>query len=278
MSKLPIALPRPAPRKKFCFSRERYSDIGWTSHFAELSASSVQKLPSSASSQAPYLIGLVALDTGIKLAAFASLDANEPIRRCLLCVVLRVNELNLAHATQEIVAAQGLAFLVAGAVFSFSLSAVLAIAAIKWGLSLRSVFVCLLIAAVVSSSFSLIYRVDSLPTPLAGATSLAANACLWLVIWVYSRSLWQLGAFFFSVAGVSNSLSAIYPPFRVVDYLWSTPLNEIAGMGVFNLADACWLLAFPVFVSALAVTLWRRLLHHVASPVIGSSSHRSTSE
>lgn len=88
-----------------------------------------------------------------------------------------------------------------------------------------------------------------------------AQTFLWLVIWALATShIWKLGALLFAAAGLSNTLSLAYPPYGIVDYLWSTPLNRLIGMGVFNFADVLWLVTFPIFAAAIIRTLVIRLL------------------
>src|SRR5262249_4275127 len=78
-----------------------------------------------------------------------------------------------------------------------------------------------------------------------------AQAFLWCVVWVLvSSGLWKVGAVFFAAAGVGNFVSFLYPPYGVVDFMWSSLLNRAIGMGVFNAADVMWLLGIGAFILA----------------------------
>jgi len=218
-------------------------------------------MTSSTRQQAWVLLALVVVDAAVKLGAFHTLPADEPIHECQICVVLRVNRLSLGTAAQSLIASQGFRVLPASAVFCAVLAASLLLAAAKWSLTKRSVAFSLLTASLSGLAFAvLLPSIGNLPSPTTVAASRAGAVTLWLVIWVLSTSpFWKLGALLFSAAGISNLLSFAYSPYRVVDYLWSTPLNGLIGIGVFNVADVFWLLAFPVFAIALIVSTVRSL-------------------
>jgi lipoprotein signal peptidase len=215
---------------------------------------------SSTRRQACYLIGIVALDSVLKAIAYYSMVQPERIRDCILCVVVTVNLRNLGSAGQYVVSSQGLSSLAAAGAFSLVLAGFLAMIAATGRLTKWSVALCMLAAAGLVFAIARWLPTSAYSYEQIATFSRAANTGLWLVVWgVSPSSLWRFGALLFSAAGLSNSLSAVYPPHRVVDYLWSAPLNQLIGIGVFNFADICWLMAFPVFVAALLLGLIRKL-------------------
>lgn len=207
------------------------------------------------------LLALVAIDAFAKMAAFRTLPSDEPIRQCFLCLILRMNALSLGSAAQSVMASQGFHVFVASAVCSGVLAVALLIAATKRPLTKRSIILSVLAALLSGVAFFVLFpSIGSSPNPATVAAARAGAISLWLVIWVLATSpLWKLGALLWSAAGVSNLLSLAYPPYHVIDYLWSTPLNGLIGVGVFNIADVFWLLGFLVFAVALVADVARRL-------------------
>jgi lipoprotein signal peptidase len=209
--------------------------------------------------QGSYLLGLIGLDLVLKIAAFNLLDLNKPVPQCALCLELAVNRLNLGSYGQSIGALYGSHFLLAGAACSFALAIFLAVAATRWKWTVRSVFACLLLATLVFfgvNGLTTLYPIEHIsPSQLAIILRIAQTG-IWIVVWVYSRTaLWKMGALLLSAGGLSNLLSSIYPPYHVVDFLWSTPLNRVTGIGIFNLADAYVLVGSFVVAAALLRTI-----------------------
>jgi lipoprotein signal peptidase len=219
------------------------------------------QMNSSTRRQAWVVLALVAIDAFVKIAAFRGLPLDEPIRQCFLCVVLRVNVLSLGSAAQSLMASQGFRVFVTSAVFSGVLALALLIAGTKRPLTGRSIALSVLAALLSGAAFFVLFpTIGRAPSPATVAAARAGVVSLWLVIWVLSTSpLWKLGALLWSAAGASNLLSLAYPPYHVIDYLWSTPLNRLIGIGVFNIADVFWLLGFLVFAIALIVYVARRV-------------------
>jgi lipoprotein signal peptidase len=131
----------------------------------------------------------------------------------------------------------------------------LVIAATRWQLSVRSVLGCLLLAILVFLGVSGVttkYSIEGLSPSRMATVARLTQTILWIVVWICARSSpWKLGALFFVAAGLSNLLSSAYPPYHVVDYFWSAPLNRATGIGIFNLADVYWLIGLPVLGAAL---------------------------
>lgn len=215
---------------------------------------------SSTRRQVWVLVALVALDTLLKVLAFHALSADKPIHDCFVCVILRVNAVNLGSAAQSLAASQGLRPMVAGSVFSAVLAFALLVSAVKWPLTRRALAI-----SVTSALLSCVVFLAMFPSvgrtidPSTVAAARGGVVSLWLAIWILATSpLWKLGALLWAAAGVSNLLSSAYPPYHVVDYLWSNPLNRLLGLGVFNLADVFLLLGFIAFAAALPISVARR--------------------
>ena len=60
-------------------------------------------MTSSTRRQARVLLALVSMDALVKILAFNLLPADRPIPQCFVCVVLRVNLLNLGSAAQSLI-------------------------------------------------------------------------------------------------------------------------------------------------------------------------------
>ena len=146
--------------------------------------------------QAWFLLGLVALDAGLKFAAFRVLSPWQPIDECLVCIVLRVNSRSLGSAGQSIVASHGLQSLVTTAIFSIVLATLLLTTAARRRLTKRSIALSVLGALLVGFAVTAMFpSIGRLPYALIATTSRAAETYFWLVVWVLSPSkLWKSGA------------------------------------------------------------------------------------
>jgi lipoprotein signal peptidase len=79
---------------------------------------------------------------------------------------------------------------------------------------------------------------------------------LWWLVWMtLQRPLWKVGALLFAAAATGNFLSFLYPPFGIVDFIWSPPLHRGIGLGIFNFADILWHFGIIVFVFATLTSL-----------------------
>ncbi|MBS0380667.1 MAG: hypothetical protein JSS29_19465 [Proteobacteria bacterium] len=203
---------------------------------------------------------LVVVDAIAKMVAYHSLPQNAPIdENCSLCLVLRLNNLGLGSAARLIAHSQGFTSLVAAGVFSASLAVALLMAATLRPLTGRAVAFFLVVA--ISATTAASYLLPPIGYGLVWvAFTRTAAVFLWVVIWLLSTSaVWRFGALLWAAAGLSNLLSFVYPPFRVVDYLWSAPLNRLTYIGVFNFADTLVLAGFLVFAAAAVMSAVRFL-------------------
>jgi len=204
--------------------------------------------------QALVLVLLVSIDAVLKVAASLVLASSQPVHEeCVLCIVLCVNPLGLGSDVQSVIASQGPQSLVAGLVFTVSLAAFLVVLAIAGRVTKLWVAAAAISALIPSLSLPVLFpTLTHLPLTTVAAAMRIAQSILWLGIWALLRSpFWKIGTLLFSGASVSNTLSLFYPPYGVVDYLWSSPLHRLIGFGVFNIADIFWLTAFPIFAIAL---------------------------
>lgn len=202
---------------------------------------------------------LIAIDTITKIIAFSFLPSGKPILPgAVVQLVLRVNSVGLGSSALKIMSfTYAQQSLVLAPIFCFGLGILLLVLS-YWGkLSVWTVAICIgaLIAVLIAISYVLpvinIIGVDDLVVALR-----VSQGFLWIVIWMLTSSaLWKLGLLLWASAAGGNLLSLIYPPYRIVDFLWSEPLNRAIGYGVFNFADVLWLIAFPIFVLAILRSL-----------------------
>jgi hypothetical protein len=188
------------------------------------------------------LILLVAIDLIAKIAAFAFLPEAAPIdREASFQLVLSVNTSGLGTKARELMrddtvhgfAATSMAFLALGL-------ALVAVRGRPWG-TWRKISFC-------AGAFGLWVVIGALLEPqfarLPDAASLAiirgALTLFTLAVWVVvPRGLWKLALTLAAAGAVGNLLSSVYPPFHVVDFMYSALANRVLGLGVFNFADLC---------------------------------------
>ena len=80
--------------------------------------------------------------------------------------------------------------------------------------------------------------------------------------------IWKLGTLLFVSASVGNTLSYFYPPYGVVDFLWSAPFSQITGFGIFNLADLMWDAGILVFAFAILKGIAARFRIQQSIPIV----------
>jgi lipoprotein signal peptidase len=83
---------------------------------------------------------------------------------------------------------------------------------------------------------------------LLRSTGIVLIGMIW---WVAPTGLIKLGLTLLMAAGIGNLLSLAYPPFQIVDFMYSRLTARLLGLGVFNIAD----LYIPVSYACLAVGL-----------------------
>ena len=121
------------------------------------------------------------------------------------------------------------------------------------------IFACLGASAIGS------FLTDLLRSPLSGLSDAIAITCMrgaqaafWTTaLLLTTNRLWKLGFLLLSASAIGNFLSKLYPPFAIVDYLYSAPLSRVTHLGVINLADAMFLLAIPILALSAIGSLWQ---------------------
>jgi len=213
--------------------------------------------------QQKIFIGLVVADAGSKLLAHLLLQPNqEATASALLDLVLRVNPVGLGSSAQTLLAfSQGYSELGFVSCLCFGFGALLLVLSYRQWLSARTVTLSLIGTLVFV--LALAHAFPSIATGgLGSIVVLRLSQCfLWVVIWTLSTArYWKVGALLFAAAGTGNFLSFLYPPYGVIDFLWSPFFNRAIGLGVFNLADMFWIAGIAVFFLAARNSALTRLL------------------
>lgn len=202
---------------------------------------------------------LVALDAFIKIAAYLFIKPHQIIGSSTnLQLMLRVNRTGVGSWGQSLYSGASALVYWRGAFAALAVAATLvAVRQTRRG-ALFVVFACF--GASVAGSFG----ADLLSAPLGELSDSIAVTCMrgtqaafWITAWSLTKSRpWKLGFLLVSASAVGNFLSRLYPPFSVVDYLYSAPLSRVTHMGVINLADAMFLLALPILTFSAVRSLW----------------------
>jgi lipoprotein signal peptidase len=209
---------------------------------------------------------LVVLDAVTKIVAYWALPQGADIsHEATLQFVLRVNPVGLGSYAHDVLAnPHGYEVLIFDLVFSCLVGVSLFVAAWRRALRARTI-VALIVLAVVGGYLGALasQRVPVISIETVGLTCRAMQTLMWAAIWfTVSSTFWRLGSALLLAAGLGNLLSYLYPPFGIVDFLWSAPIHGVVDFGVFNIADAMLLLSYPVFawalVRSIALRLWAR--------------------
>jgi len=79
------------------------------------------------------------------------------------------------------------------------------------------------------------------------------------VWWLVPRGLWKTTLALFLATALGNLISLFYPPFGVVDFVYSRYLWASMRLGVFNVADACYQVGLAFLAWAILRAVVRRL-------------------
>jgi lipoprotein signal peptidase len=211
---------------------------------------------------AGLIVVVVAVDLLTKLLAFVFLPMDEPVvADAALQIVLRLNPLGMGSWFQNLDWAgqpgQGLGAAIG---VTGSTVAVLVIRRMPWRLS-RKLVACLTTVVVMSwiapPVAGVVASLDPrLVEPRATLVLIrASQSALWLTVWMIApASLWQYCFALLASAALGNFGSLLYPPFHVVDFLYSSIMHEVIGFGVFNVADVAYLVALTL--PAVAALNW----------------------
>ncbi len=203
------------------------------------------------------LLALVAVDVVSKLAAIRLLspepgaDPDSAIQW-----QLAINPVGLGGAGRRLVGDHSANLVLVGAVLCAEVACALAVLARGRRLTARNVVIAaLVLAASVPVVTRMVALVDVSPH-LSIVLLRGAQAILWWLVWTtLQRLLWKVGAMLFAAAATGNFLSFLYPPFGIVDFIWSPPLNRAIGLGIFNFADILWHVGIVMFIVATLTSL-----------------------
>jgi lipoprotein signal peptidase len=207
----------------------------------------------------PYwLIALVALDLATKALAFLFLQADQEVRSdAAIQFVLRVNRLGLGTWGRALLPPET-AYKIVPAAFAYIALAALLIAARKKGWRRgRAILLCTLgfvftyyCFAAVASSF------QSWPHFLVLLMLRGSGAILLITAWaLLLPGRWKLAFLLLSASAAGNFLSLLYPPFGIVDFVYSSVFQRVLHFGVFNLADVFYLGGVAMLIVALFASL-----------------------
>lgn len=211
---------------------------------------------------------LVAIDHATKLAALAFLPRHEAADRSAgFQLLLRLNESGVGvwtsllwpEVTPAEVAAEDVAWL--------GLAAALLVVR-RWGVR-RPWKVTVCIAAFVLGSLvgdAMVPALQLWSDYALQVFRLGSGAAFWLTLWWLAPcGLWKTTLALFTATALGNFLSLLYPPFRVVDFVYSSFLWDTIRMGVFNFADMCGMVGLVFLAWATLRAVGRRLFGRATS-------------
>lgn len=211
----------------------------------------------------PVLFLLLLLDVATKLLAYLLLPLNQSVGSPLTGLIfhLTLNDYsintqfaNLSENTSLAIALACSWCIEAGTIFALSKTAYSKRR--KLGTGILSAVV-LLIATVV---FASIVHLRSIHTYGLSLFVFVADLLLLVSILRLFKSRYLQTAFAFIVAAVAgNTLSLLYPPFHVVDFLYSPIAHDALHLGIFNLSDLYYYPGFVMLAASPIVVLFRRV-------------------
>jgi uncharacterized membrane protein YqgA involved in biofilm formation len=216
------------------------------------------------------LAALVALDWMTRIIAWTLLPLDEPVRDdAVLQFVLRINDVGLGTHARALFDRHRHDFLIGA--FGYIACGITLIwvrrlerkLLIKTALCLGAFFGA---AVLVQISLPLFtdWSIEAIVFTLR-----ASQTFFWVTVWfLVSARVWKLGCLLLAEAATANFV----PPLGRVDFVYSRAISDAFGFGVFNLADALFLAAFPVFAIAALDSFIRRALRRTTSAPSASSS------
>jgi lipoprotein signal peptidase len=203
------------------------------------------------------LLALVTVDVVSKLMALRLLSSKPgDDSGAAIQWELAVNPVGLGGAGRRLVGDQGANLVLVGAVLCAEIACALVILVRMRRLTAPKVAIA---TAALAASIPVVTRLAALVdvSPHISIVLLrGAQGVLWLLVWMaLKRPLWKVGALLFAAAATGNFLSFLYPPFGIVDFIWSPPLHRAIGLGIFNFADILWHFGIVVFVVATLTSL-----------------------
>ena len=198
------------------------------------------------------LLLLVAVDLASKLAALAFLPSGAPVNYdATFQFVLSPNLVGMGTWGKAAMRYSSPPDMMAGAVANIGLAISLMVVRTRHYKHWRKVAVCLgglTVGAVLGMAMA--PALLSLPAPLQVIVLRGAGVFAVVVIWrLVPRGVWKLSLTLLAAAAIGNALSLLYPPFMIVDFMYSRLAAMTLYYGVFNVAD----LYIPVGWALVAV-------------------------
>ena len=203
-------------------------------------------------SQVWVLLALVIADVVSKAMAFRLLSSDSGIDPdAAIQWELTINPVGLGGAGRRLAADHGANLVLVGAVLCAEIACALAVLVRTRRLTVRNLAIA---AAALAASIPVVTRLVAVvdaPPHMSVVLLRGMQGVLWWTVWMaLQRPLWKSGALLFAAAATGNFLSFLYPPFGIVDFIWSAPLHRAIGLGIFNFADILWYSGIVVFVVA----------------------------
>jgi hypothetical protein len=221
------------------------------------------------SGKAASLLGISALviaDALSKIMAVLLLPAGAPVRReAALQLVLSLNDLGLGSWARTLADRND--------DFEWDLPKAVALFALAGAVLLvrrfphrRSTFFWFLVAIAIFALTSAVSEVlaeiaPSVSHRTAVVLTRAGQSALWLTLWgISAAGMWRHAGALMAASALGNFLSLCYPPYAIVDFVYSAVTRRIFGLGVFNLADVFHLIGLGLLGVASVRWAARRLL------------------
>jgi lipoprotein signal peptidase len=208
---------------------------------------------------ARLLVLLVVLDFASKMVALWFLPEGGTIEEgALFQLVLSRNESGIGTWGKAVLSYSSLPEALAGA-FAYTGLSVALVTLQDWQRrKRRNVLVCVG-AFVLSQTLGtfLISALGSPPAAVSVALIRGAGVLLVLTVWrLVPRGLWRHALTLLAAAALGNFLSLLYPPFRIIDFMYSHLTYLAFRYAVFNVAD----LYIPVGWACLAIAAARAVV------------------
>lgn len=203
------------------------------------------------------LFALVTIDVVSKLMAVHMLASNAGTSSgAALQWNLAINPIGLGSAGRDLVADQGANRILTGALLSVEVACALAFLARTRRLTAANLGIA---GVALLLSVPMVTRLAALMDVSLHASVVllrGAQVVVWWLVWLrMQRRLWKTGALLFAAAATGNFLSFFYPPFGIVDFIWSPPIHRAIGLGIFNIADIFWHIGIVAFAMATLTAL-----------------------
>jgi len=232
------------------------------------STSSKSPIPPEAG-KAGSLLGITALviaDALSKITAVLLLPAGEPVRReAALQLVLSLNDLGLGSWARTLADRNDeFEWDLPKAVALFALAgAVLFVRRFPHRRSTRFWFLVAVAIFALTSAVSVVLAeiTPSVSHRTAVLLTRAGQSALWLTLWgISAAGVWRHACALMAASALGNFLSLCYPPYAIVDFVYSAVTRRVFGLGVFNLADVFHLIGLALLGVAIVRWAARRLL------------------